>query len=674
LIELRKAAGRRFYFLWLTALSAGGLLAQPTGTSFRVEEATIAGMQQAILAHRVTTVEVVKLYLARIKAYNGPGVIQPDGILKPVSFVAHAKGVNALITLNLRPAARQAMGFDEHLARSMTDAADDSPALPDALEVAAAEDAALAKTGQLVGPLHGVVLAVKDQYDTADLRSTSGADVSYANDRPPHDATFVQRLRAAGAIILAKANLGEYAFGGERSSFGGVTVNPYDTTRVPGGTSAGSGVSVAMNFVMAAMAEETTSSVRGPARFNNSVGLAPTQELVSRYGMIGEGINTRSGPITRTVEDAARILTVISGYDPLDPLTSFADGRIPKEPYETFTQKRSLKGIRIGVVREYMDKALFTKADEQSIDLTNAAIAKLRELGATIVDPGEHGELFTQYIRATYPELQNQVYAKQHPELFPVDEQGKFKSSQIDTLVELAQNPAKIPGSLNLRDIGGGNGGDTTGESSYWMKIYLRERGDGKIKDLPDLISEARFYDDPQFPNRRTQRENSDKPTTLDLAERMERRFAVQQIILQGFAELKLDAIVYPTGNIPPPKLGAPIEPTVNGRSQTWTFLGMQGFPAITVPAGFTTEVYDRVADPEIKVGESAGAGGRATGGDGRRIVPSKLVGPVAASLPVGVDFMGRPFSEPVLLEIAAAYEAATHFRRAPRDFPTVTQ
>src|SRR6185503_4897684 len=147
-------------------------------------------------------------------------------------------------------------------ARSLTDAADSDANMPDALEVAAAQDEQLRRTGRLAGPLHGVVLAIKDQYDTFDLRTTSGADAQYANDRPPDDATFVSRLRDAGAIILAKANLAEYAVDGARSSFGGTFCNPYDTEREPGMSSAGSASSVAANLVTCAIGEETVVSIR----------------------------------------------------------------------------------------------------------------------------------------------------------------------------------------------------------------------------------------------------------------------------------------------------------------------------------------------------------------------------------------------------------------------------
>lgn len=651
---------------------------------FHLEEATIADIQTAITKKQLTSTELVKLYLARIKAYNGPGAENPQGLLGPSQFVAHAKGINALSTLNLRPEHLREFGFDEHHGRSMTDKVDSDPNMPDALEVAAKLDAQFAKTGKLVGPLHGVVIAVKDQYDTFDMRTTSGADAFYANDRPPQDATFVKRMRDAGAIILAKANLGEYATGTPRSSFGGAFVNPYNTLRSPSGSSSGSGSAVAANLVTAAIAEETTSSIRGPAHWNSAVGIAGTQELVSRAGMIQMGINTRVGPIARTVEDAARILTVIAGFDPRDELTAFAVGRTPDKPYESFTHAQSLKGMRIGVVREYMDKTLFTKADEESIDLVNKAIEELKKLGATIVDPGEHGELFTKYIQALNPMLQTANYQKQHPELFPVGPDGKPSNDHVLTLAGLVVDPSKAPGKFTLRDLGGEGGGaggaaaSTTttgasagagaaagnGEGKLSFDIYLAQRGDKNIKTLSDLVNKANFANDPAFPSRRPSIENMDKATSYDSATRMQLRFAVQQIILQAFADMDLDAVVYPTGNIPPTKLGEPAEPNVNGRGTVWTFLGRQGFPAITVPCGFTTQVYDRIKDPKAP----GYADTTIRDAEGRNI-PSIMTGPIPAKLPVGVDFLGRPFSEPTLLKIAAAYEHATKLRQPPADF-----
>src|SRR5262249_20115265 len=144
--------------------------------SFDVHEATITDIQRAIQTKRITTVGVVEQYLKRIKAYNGTCVNQPQGILGPVTTIPHAHQINALSTLNLRPAARDRWGFDARKARSLTDRVDGAPDMPDALETAAAQDREFARTGRLVGPLHGAVIAIKDQYDTKDMRTTSGAD------------------------------------------------------------------------------------------------------------------------------------------------------------------------------------------------------------------------------------------------------------------------------------------------------------------------------------------------------------------------------------------------------------------------------------------------------------------------------------------------------------------
>src|SRR5688572_27689964 len=311
------------------------VLAQHAPGAFPIEEATIAGIQQAIMARQVTDTEVVQLYLARIKAFNGTCVSQPEGLLGRITPIAHAGQLNALGTLNLRPATRKAWGFDDHKARSMTDALDTSPAMPDALEAAAAQDREFARTGRLAGPLHGVVISIKDQFDTFDMRTTNGADVAYANDRPPRDSTVVERLRAAGAIILAKANRGGFA---SRSAFGGTVCNAYDTERTPRGSSSGSAVSVAASMVTCSVGEETGTSIRIPSSSSNVVGLSPTQELISRAGMSGPGVNVRQGPICRTVEDAARVLGAVIGYDAKDPFTAFSVGRLPAQPLETYAK------------------------------------------------------------------------------------------------------------------------------------------------------------------------------------------------------------------------------------------------------------------------------------------------------------------------------------------------
>lgn len=653
--------------LGTTWLGVGAAPAQAAG--FHLEEATIPQIQAAIKAKQLTSTELVNLYLKRIKAYNGTCVNQPQGILGPITTIAHAGQINALVTLNLRPATRRALGFDERKTRSVTDAADNDPKMPDALEVAAQQDASFKKTGKLVGPLHGVVMAIKDQYDTFDMRTTSGADAPYANDRPPEDSTFVQRLRDAGAIILAKSNLGEYASATPRSSYGGTFCNPYDTERIPRGSSSGSGSAVGANLVTCSIAEESGSSIRGPASAASTVGIAPTVELVSRKGMIQIGINTRVGPICRTVADAARILDVIAGYDPKDELTAFNIGRTPAQPYVSFTNEKNLKGIRIGVVREYMNKKLFNKEDEQTIDLVSKAVSELKKLGATVVDPGPEGELFSSCLQKYAPQDDNKLFTRRYPQLFPVDANGKPTTDHLTTLLDLKFDPARMPEKLTLRDFGQN---EAEGQAKYMLNLYLRERGDANIKSNADLIEKSTFYDEPNFRTPKRSRLNTEKDMQYDMSGRMLRRFSMQQMILACMAEQQLDALVYPTTNLPPTKLGAPASPAPNARASVWTFLGAQGFPVITVPAGFTSEVWDWVRDPnapeipEAEFSRTGGGGGADRTEYDRRI---KLTGPVKAALPVGVDFVGKPFDEPLILRIAAAYEAATQLRKAPQGF-----
>jgi Asp-tRNA(Asn)/Glu-tRNA(Gln) amidotransferase A subunit family amidase len=180
------------------------------------------------------------------------------------------------------------------------------------------------------------------------------------------------------------------------------------------------------------------------------------------------------------------------------------------------------------------------------------------------------------------------------------------------------------------------------------MNKYLRERGDPNIRTNADLVTKATFYQDPNFPDRKQQREAAERQMTFDTAVRLQSRFAMQTILLQCMQEQRLDALVSPMATIPPPKLNGPREPNVNGRPNIgWSLLGQQGFPVMTVPAGFTTDVWDRVRDGQ----------------------DTRLVGPTPARLPVGVDFIGRPFDEPTLLRIASAYEAATKHRTPPKAF-----
>jgi Asp-tRNA(Asn)/Glu-tRNA(Gln) amidotransferase A subunit family amidase len=194
--------------------------------------------------------------------------------------------------------------------------------------------------------------------------------------------------------------------------------------------------------------------------------------------------------------------------------------------------------------------------------------------------------------------------------------------------------------------------------------LYLHDRNDAAVKTTREANAATKPITDPAFvassanittkvPYASVRTGNGEEPKELDMADRMLQRFAFQQVVLSCMADLNLDALVYPTNNIPPMKIQAPEEPAVNGRNQAhWVIFGQNGFPTITVPAGFTRQIYDRVPDPASPDG---------TG--------TRLVGPVAARLPVGVDFAARPFGEPTLFRIAAAYEQTAAHREPPSEF-----
>jgi Asp-tRNA(Asn)/Glu-tRNA(Gln) amidotransferase A subunit family amidase len=333
---------------------------------------------------------------------------------------------------------------------------------------------------------------------------------------------------------------------------------------------------------------------------------------------------------------------------------------MPAVPYASFTNAKRLDGMRIGVIREYMDRKAFNKADEESIASAEKALVDLQKLGATIVDPGEGGALLQKYIDKYAPSVMNRLFMNRFPAAFPVDDAGKPTKDHIASLVDMFMNPSLVPGGMTLRSMGGGGGG-SIGESRYMTELYLKERGDAKIKTQKDLTANSRPLADPN-PDGGAGARGGDggggggrqnrEPMTLDNANRWLTRFAVQQIVLQAMEDMKLDAMITPTGNIPPYVLGQPLEPTLNSRTPSiWSFLGTQGFPELGMPSGWTTQVWDRVRD--------------ASAPGGTRFKDQ----PTLAKLPLSVMLFGRPFSEPTLFKIAAAYEAATHHREPPADF-----
>ena len=253
---------------------------------------------------------------------------------------------------------------------------------PAALETAAELDRVQTSSRVPLRPLHCIPIILKDNYDTADMPTTGGS-VTLASSIPLRDAFVVRKLREAGAIVLAKANLMELARGGTTvSSLGGQTKNPYDLTRTPGGSSGGTGAAIAASFGVAGTGSDTGQSVRSPASAQSLVGLRPTRGLISRTGIIPVSITQdEAGPITRTVEDAARMLDVMAGYDPDDPITAFGASRIPRT-YTAFLNRDALKGARIGVLTEYFGR----ESVHQDVNaVTEDTIGKMAEAGATMI-------------------------------------------------------------------------------------------------------------------------------------------------------------------------------------------------------------------------------------------------------------------------------------------------
>ena len=323
--------------------------------SLQLVEATVADLQMALRSRLLTSEELVQKYLDRIAAYDDAGPM-----------------LNSFIHLN-----------------------------PNALDEARARDRERAH-GQAHGPLHGIPVLLKDNIDTQDMPTTAGS-VALAGSTPPDDAFIAQKLRRAGAIILGKATLTEFAnfiaigMPAGYSSLGGYGLNPYDPRPLPGGdgrpvltpggSSSGSGIAVSANLVTVAIGTETSGSILSPGTANGVVGIKPTLGLVSRDGILPiTADQDTAGPIARTVTDAAIMLGVIAGRDPGDPATAACAtaGRCHDE-YTTFLDKHALRGARIAVPRvPYWNG--FTSEQAQ---IMNDAIAALRSEGAYVADPYE---------------------------------------------------------------------------------------------------------------------------------------------------------------------------------------------------------------------------------------------------------------------------------------------
>ena len=432
---------------------------------------------------------------------------------------------------------------------------------PKALDIADELDKEFKESG-FVGSLHGIPVLLKDNVDTGDMPTTAGS-LSLEGVIPDEDAFLAKKLKEAGAIIIAKVNLHEFAVWGETvSSILGQTLNPYDLTRSPGGSSGGTGSAIAANFGLIGIGTDTINSIRSPASACGLVGFRPTVGLVSRSGVVPYALTQdTAGPIMRTVEDTARVLDVISGWDKEDPMTAWSINNIPKS-YVDFLNKDGLQGKRIGILNSFFGKE---SVHEEVNEIIYKDIEVMKNNGAILISIEED-------INADY-----------------------------------------LVGDISLHLY----------ELQSDLSGYLKNLGSkSKVHSLQDVIDSGKFHEGIKenilFAN------TLEKDTDI-YNKRMVKRLEIRNLLVLIMAKYDLDAIVYPHQKRPVVNVGKP-QVDRNGVLGSLT-----GFPSVVVPGGFT------------KVTDTAPIG-----------------------VPVGIEFLGREWSEGTLFEIAYGFEQATKYRKPP--------
>ena len=404
---------------------------------------------------------------------------------------------------------------------------------PDALSIAEQLDNEY-KTQGARGPLHGVPILVKDNLDSADRMQTTAGSLALQGSIATQDSFVIAKLRAAGAVILGKTNLSEWAnFRSTRSSSGwssrgGQTRNPYALDRTPGGSSSGSGVAVASEFCVAAIGTETDGSISNPASFNSIVGIKPTVGLISRSGIIPIAHSQdTAGPMARTVRDAATILGALTGIDAQDPATEISRDNV-YDDYTQFLDKDGLRGARIGIARDFFE------IHEKVNELISICIQSLKEAGADVIDP------VSIKTAAAIREPETIVMAYE------------FKADLNAYLAQLP-DPTRV---RSLQDVIDFN----LAQRDRVMPYFAQER--------MDSAQAKGSLDDPEYQN----------------ALQLSRRLAREQGIDATLKEHNLDAIATPTTGLPW------LIDLVNGDHRTGGCSGpaaVAGYPHITVPAGY---------------------------------------------------------------------------------------
>jgi Asp-tRNA(Asn)/Glu-tRNA(Gln) amidotransferase A subunit family amidase len=458
--------------------------AQPgaqTPAPFEVQEASIAQIHAAMQAGRLTCRGLVEQYLKRIDTYdkNGPAI-------------------NAIVVTN-SDALKQADALDQRF-----------------------------KQGGMTGPLHCIPMIVKDNFETIGLQSANGS-LALAGFISDTDAFQVKKIKDAGAIVLAKSNMAEWAFSPNEtvnSILPGYTKNPYALDRVTAGSSGGTAASVAASFATAGLGSDTGNSIRGPSSHQALVGIRSTMGLTSRAGVFPLNLLADiAGPMARTVADAATIFQVIVGSDPADPVTAAAASHLPQN-YAASLVKEGLKGARIGVLRFAYER---DSTDPEIVQVFMRAVEDLKAAGATIIDPGV-----------------------------------------IDGLSDIRRQP---------------NAGPCMG-FKYDINRFLAGHGDKvPVKSLAEIIKSRRFHPSVQLRLEQAEEGVVNGPESEACKAEMAYRAQVAAAVTKTMDAQKIDAWVYPTWSNPPRLIGDLNTP---GGDNSQFFSPTTGFPAIQVPMGYT--------------------------------------------------------------------------------------
>jgi amidase len=469
------------------ALSLGLATAPPGAAQVPLSEATIEDLGRAFEAGSLTSEALVARYLARIEAYDQSG-----------------PALNAVVYLN-----------------------------PRALETARALDVERAERGPR-SPLHGIPVVLKDNVDTGDMPTTAGS-VLLAGSIPPDDAFLVRRLREAGAIILAKLNMSEFASGVTMGSVSGPMRNPHDVARTPSGSSGGTGVAVAASYAQLGIGTDTGGSVRGPSASNGIVGLKPTQGLVSRDGIVPLSLTFDvAGPMARHVYDVAAMLNVIAGSDDADPATEPADARRLAD-YTEALDAGALAGARIGIARD------FTGQDEEVDWIVESALRTMRGAGATVVEV-RYPQWFLDVKGDWYTTIRWPDFRAQIPDY--LETLGPEYPKTLAEMIERARETVTLSP-------------DGSGTNPTRWALFDREEASGP-RDASAYVGMR------------------------------DHGLALARSIVEGlFEEHELDAIVYPT---------SPERPSLvaggggGGGPSATNIANLTGFPDLIVPAGFTSD------------------------------------------------------------------------------------